>query len=152
MNNNLFSYLIFNSYQSPEHQLWTQFNGRNGLPLWGLETCTVVIGCYIWLELRWQWQDIGKYTMVWWQHVTWCQSEYSTAEKYKLWYCCCIFYRRIAMSMHDLPDDKFPAFWANLHEFQLQSPDQKISDLYILNIPYLAILDHKYRTAVLDCA
>ena len=26
--------------------------------------------------------------MVWWQHVTWCQSEYSTAEKYKLWYCC----------------------------------------------------------------
>ena len=47
-----------------------------------------MIGWYIWLELRWQWQDIGKYTMVWWQHVTWCQSEYSTAEKYKLRYCC----------------------------------------------------------------
>ena len=65
-----------------------------------------------------------------------------------------IFNRRIAMSKHNSPDDRFPAFWADLHEFQLQSPNQKMNGLYILIFPspYLAILNHKYCTAVLDCA
>ena len=42
----------------PEHQLRTQLDGRNRLPLRGLEM--FVIGCYIWLGLQWQRRDIGN--------------------------------------------------------------------------------------------
>ena len=51
------------------------------------------------------------------------------------------------------PDDKFLAFWAGLHVFQLQSPNEKFNDSYYSPLSsYLAILDHKYCTAILDRA
>ena len=51
------------------------------------------------------------------------------------------------------PDDKFLAFWAGLRVFQLQSPNEKFNDSYYSPLSsYLAFLDHKYCTAILDCA
>ena len=34
-----------------------------------------------------------------------------------------------------LPDDKFLAFWAGLHEFQLRSPNQTINSSYVMVFP-----------------
>ena len=62
---------------------------------------------------------------------------HSCKEKVRVVFLCSpiIFNRRIALSKHNSPDDRFPAFWADLHEFQLQSPDQKMNVLYILIFP-----------------
>ena len=50
------------------------------------------------------------------------------------------------------PGGKFLSFWASLRECQLRSPDHGVKWLSDIDFPNLAVLDHKYRTAVLDRA